>query len=193
MHPPMGDARPHRRQHNFRIRQLPEGRIPLHGKGPFRIPSIPSKEVPMIKFRSGDMFSGGHDVLVNTVNCVGVMGAGLALQFRRRFPLMHDRYREECRLGLVRPGRMNPHLEGTVLILNFPTKDHWRDPSRYEWIAEGLVSLRAWLSVQDGGSSAAIPPLGCGLGGLDWKVVRPMILEVMDGLDMEVCIYGPES
>lgn len=154
------------------------------------------------------------DILVNTVNCVGVMGKGLALAFKQRFPDMFEDYRRACRKGTLRPGQMhvwaNPHHpanglmsrsetntweqthQGTPrLIVNFPTKDHWRNPSQLPWIQEGLVDLVHVAQTHDI-ASIAVPPLGCGLGGLSWKTVRPMIEQTFTGLPLDVRIYTPQ-
>lgn len=123
---------------------------------------------------SGDLFESEAQTLANTVNCVGVMGKGIALEFRRRFPSMYDDYVERCQRGVVRPGRPYLHRGDDRWILNFPTKDDWRRPSRLEWVTRGLEDLvkhyREW-----GIASLPMPLLGCGLGGLDKTVVVPIL------------------
>lgn len=125
------------------------------------------------------------DILVNTVNCVGVMGAGVALAFKNRFPKMFQKYKEDCALGLYVPGSVNfiPFDDNPKrLICNFATKNHWKFDSQYEWIITGLYQLRNFLKYSDK-TSIAIPPLGCGLGGLDWVIVKKMIEDNLVGLD----------
>ena len=133
----------------------------------------------MIRFTQGDLFASGCEALVNPVNCVGVMGKGLALQFRSRFPANYEAYREACARGAVRPGRCFVFDAGAGrprVIVNFPTKRHWREPSRIEDIAAGLDDLAGVLRRHAIGS-VAIPPLGCGLGGLPWPRVRSLLLD----------------
>jgi O-acetyl-ADP-ribose deacetylase (regulator of RNase III) len=119
------------------------------------------------------------DAIVNTVNCVGVMGKGIALQFKNKWPDNFKAYAAACKSGSVRPGTMFVFDSGAIVrpnfIINFPTKDHWRGKSKIEFIRDGLVDLVVQikrLNIR----SIAIPPLGCGNGGLDWNDVRPMIV-----------------
>ena len=132
-----------------------------------------------IRIVQGDLLKQ-HDVdaIVNTVNCVGVMGKGIALQFKNKWPDNFEAYSRACKAGEVRTGHMMVFDAGAFAqphyIINFPTKQHWRDQSRIEFIAAGLVDLIAQvrrLAIR----SIAVPPLGCGYGGLDWVVVRPLI------------------
>lgn len=144
----------------------------------------------------GSIFAADTDAIVNTVNTVGVMGKGLALQFKHRYPDNFQAYTDACRRGDVRIGRVHvydrqqtgPHR----FIVNFPTKQHWRQPSDYRWIRDGLVDLRNMVDSY-GIESIAIPALGCGNGGLDWGVVRPLIARIMEPIgDFQVVIYPPE-
>ena len=131
----------------------------------------------MIRFTTGDIFAQPVDAVVNPVNCVGVMGRGLARQFKHRYPDAFVAYRDACARGRVLPGRMFVYATRTpqpAWIVHFPTKRHWRNPSAIEDIAAGLQDLAAAIP-RHGIASLAIPPLGCGLGGLDWRVVRSMI------------------
>ncbi|WP_257556043.1 macro domain-containing protein [Sphingobium sp. CFD-2] len=149
----------------------------------------------MIHFCQGDILNADADALVNTVNCVGVMGRGIALQFKNMFPGNYKDYAKACDRGEVQPGRMFIHETGELtsprFIVNFPTKRHWRGKSRIEDIESGLVALRADI-VRLGIRSIAIPPLGSGLGGLNWSDVRPRILEALEGLnDVRIDIYEP--
>ena len=133
----------------------------------------------MITVRSGDIFKSKAQTLVNTVNCVGVMGKGIALEFKKRFPEMFHDYVARCRRGEMRLGQ--PYLFKRLVepwILNFPTKDDWRSLTRLSDIRRGLEFLelhyRSWAII-----SLAVPPLGCGLGQLEWRVVGPDALPVL--------------
>jgi len=136
------------------------------------------------------------EAIVNTVNCVGVMGRGIALSFREAYPENYREYKKACAKGEVVPGRMFVHFAGDMFskkyIINFPTKRHWREKSRIEDIRSGLadlVSVIRELHIK----SVTIPPLGCGLGGLDWKVVRPIIESSVKELSgVEINIIEPE-
>ena len=133
----------------------------------------------MIRFVQGDLFASGCEALVNPVNCVGVMGRGLALQFRRRFPANFEAYREACTHREIQPGFchfFDADARQPRFIVNFPTKRHWRDRSRIEDIRAGLDDLALFL---DNATirSIAVPPLGCGLGGLPWPDVRSLLLD----------------
>ena len=147
----------------------------------------------MLEFTQGDMFEAPADIRVNTVNCVGVMGAGVALAFKQRYPEMFKDYQYACKDGQVRPGRMYvwKSLEGDWII-NFPTKRDWRDPSRYEDIEAGLDDLRAYLDGV-GPVTVALPALGCGHGGLDWDRVSAMIRDKLDGLDAHILVFAPSA
>jgi O-acetyl-ADP-ribose deacetylase (regulator of RNase III) len=149
----------------------------------------------MIKFLQGDILQANAQALVNTVNCVGFMGRGIALQFRRAYPENFKVYERACKHGELEPGQIlvytTGQLTGPKYVVNFPTKRHWRGKSRVEDIDAGLVAL-----VDDvrrlGIRSIAIPPLGCGLGGLDWADVRPRIERAFAAFDdVEVLIYEP--
>ena len=144
----------------------------------------------MIVERTGNLLRDDAQALVNTVNTVGVMGKGLALQFKRAFPGNYQAYVQACADHRVRPGKIfATSLDGDRWILNFPTKRHWRQPSRLEDIRSGLDDLvRVLVELEI--TSVAVPPLGCGNGGLDWDVVRPVIVERLGGLDVEVRLYG---
>lgn len=135
------------------------------------------------------------DAIVNTVNCVGVMGKGIALQFKNKWPANFRGYAAACKAGEVRPGRMFVHDSGGLVkpnyIINFPTKDHWRGKSRIEFIRDGLDDLVDRVR-KLGIRSIAIPPLGCGNGGLEWSRVRPMIEQAFSALpDVEVRLFEP--
>ena len=141
----------------------------------------------MIIDRKTTVFNSGCDAIVNTVNCRGVMGAGLALEFRLRYPEMFEQYKMDCKKGLVRIGELRKYESDGAMIINFPTKDHWREPSEISHIEKGLDYLvehyKEW-----GISSIAIPPLGCSNGGLDFNIVGPIIHDKLKDLDIEVVI-----
>lgn len=149
----------------------------------------------MIIETSGDLLKSDVDAIVNTVNCVGVMGKGIALQVKRRYPAVFDEYARECKLGNVRIGNMLPvptnELTGPTWVINFPTKTHWRARSRLSYIADGLLDLVRVVKAL-GLRSIAIPPLGAGNGGLNWADVGPMIREAFAHLDdVKVFLYAP--
>lgn len=144
---------------------------------------------------SGDLLAADVDALVNTVNCVGVMGKGIALQFKRRFPAVFKEYAAACRDGRVEVGHMlvvpTGLLDGPQWVINFPTKKHWRSPSRLEYIQAGLDDLKRALR-EHGIESVAIPPLGAGNGGLDWTAVEPLIVQSLGDLTgVRVVLYEP--
>jgi O-acetyl-ADP-ribose deacetylase (regulator of RNase III) len=136
----------------------------------------------MIRFHQGqDILQTTAEALVNPVNCVGVMGAGLALQVKRAFPGNFTAYAEACARGDVRLGRVflhdrGPDQPGPRYIVNFPTKAHWQDQSRCPAIRAGLADL-VNVVAQKGITSIAVPKLGCGLGGLRWEEVQPLVIE----------------
>jgi O-acetyl-ADP-ribose deacetylase (regulator of RNase III)/uncharacterized protein YwgA len=145
----------------------------------------------MIKVMIGDLFASKMQTFVNTVNCVGVMGKGLALEFKRRFPDMFADYEQHYRRGEVRLGK--PYLFKRLLppwILLFPTKDHWRSVSSLDAIEEGLQYLESkykeW-SIE----SLAVPPLGCGLGELEWSIVGPTLYRHLSKLNIPIELYAP--
>ena len=150
----------------------------------------------MIKLTQGDLLKqNDDDAIVNTVNCVGVMGKGIALQFKNKWPDNFAEYAAACKAGQVRPGRMFIHDSGGLVkpnyIINFPTKDHWRGASKMAFIRDGLVDLVTQVR-RLGIRSIAIPPLGCGNGGLDWTEVRPLIEASFEELpDVEVRLFEP--
>jgi len=145
----------------------------------------------MIKVLIGDMFKSQAQTLVNTVNCVGVMGKGIALEFKKRFPEMYEDYLRRCKAGEVKLGQ--PYLYRRLVppwVLNFPTKDHWRSVSRLEDIVRGLRFLERHYR-QWGITSLAVPPLGCGHGQLDWTVVGPTLFRRLKRLNIPVELYAP--
>ncbi len=151
----------------------------------------------MIRFTQGNLLDADVDAVVNTVNTVGVMGKGIALMFKERYPENFKDYAAACKRGAVRTGRMfvtrSSELGGPRWIINFPTKQHWRGSSKLEWINEGLNDLKKVL-VEQGIQSVAIPPLGSGNGGLEWSDVRPLIQSVLADLNgVDVLVYEPTA
>lgn len=149
----------------------------------------------MIHFTSGNLLDAKTEAIINTVNTVGVMGKGIALMFKERYPENFKAYAAACKSGEVHPGKMfvtpGVELDGPRWIINFPTKKHWRYPTKIEWVEEGLEDLKRFL-VENDVKSVAVPPLGCGNGGLDWNVVRSMIEAALTDLNgVEVYIYEP--
>lgn len=144
---------------------------------------------------SGDLLESGCDVLVNPVNCVGVMGAGLALAFKRSYPSMFAAYAEACRRRQVALGAVwvwqNPLGWRHEVVVCLPTKAHWRDGSRVEDIDSGLRSLRRYLDAADPELTVAVPMLGAGLGGLSVEQVAPLIRERLSGAHQAVYLYAP--
>jgi len=151
-----------------------------------------------IRYEHGDLLSAPAEAVVNTVNTRGVMGKGIALQVKQRWPEVDRAYRAASKRGEVTLGHM--HLvergglgDGPRFVINFPTKDHWRSRSKLSDIEAGLVDLRTTIE-KLGLRSIAIPPLGCGNGGLDWADVRPLIDAALDDLDcVDVIVYPPEG
>lgn len=146
----------------------------------------------MIKVLIGDIFESKADVLVNTVNCVGVMGKGIAKIFKEKYPTMFLKYLDECNNGLIKPGHIYPYYENNKLkIINFTTKDHWRNSSKIEYISDGLDEfIDNYKSL--GIKSIAFPPLGCGNGGLKWEGIGPLIYNKLIHLDdIDIEIYAP--
>lgn len=151
----------------------------------------------MIERTTGNLLNVEADALVNTVNCVGVMGKGIALQFKQAFPEMFKAYQRACKSGTVIPGQMHVYptgaLVGPKFIINFPTKRHWRGKSLLEDIESGFVDLvRQVQSLHL--RSIAIPALGSGNGGLDWLIVRALIERSFEALpDVQVLLFEPVS
>ncbi|MBS1026843.1 type II toxin-antitoxin system antitoxin DNA ADP-ribosyl glycohydrolase DarG [Gluconobacter albidus] len=153
-----------------------------------------------LRVKKGDMFAEPVEALVNTVNCVGVMGKGVALEFKNRWPANFRAYKSLCDVKGLQPGKMfvfdTKELfasEGPRYLINFPTKAHWRSQSKMEYIENGLDALVA--AIQEYAiTSIAIPPLGCGNGGLDWSEVQPLIeskLSVLNGVN--IVLFAPQQ
>lgn len=151
----------------------------------------------MIRFTQGNLLEADAEALVNTVNTVGVMGKGVALMFKERFPENFKAYERACKDKRVRLGEVfateRKDLLGPKWIINFPTKGHWRYPSRIEWIQRGLVDLARFIREKNI-RSVAIPPLGSGNGGLNWPEVKLVIMEALAGLEgVDIIIYEPTA
>lgn len=145
----------------------------------------------MITFVQGSLFDSPAQVITNTVNCVGVMGKGVAREFKRRLPAMFEDYRAKCAAGAVRLGEPYLWEDDATQVLNFPTKDHWRGRSKLEYIEAGLRYL-AENHASLGIHSLAMPPLGCGNGGLEWHDVKQLMVRYLEPLpDLEVYVYEP--
>ena len=149
----------------------------------------------MMRFVQGNLLEASVEALVNTVNTVGVMGKGIALMFKEAFPANFLAYEEACERLEIKIGRMfvteTGALSGPRWIINFPTKKHWRQPSKLEWIIEGLGDLRRVIQ-QNHIRSIALPPLGSGNGGLEWREVRQQVERVLGDLeDVDVLVYEP--
>lgn len=151
----------------------------------------------MIRYTTGNLLEAPAEALVNTVNTVGVMGKGIALMFRERFPINYKRYQQACKAGEVRVGQMfateTGELDGPRWVVNFPTKQDWRGKSQLKWVVDGLAALRQFI-VEHQVRSIALPPLGAGNGGLNWSVVRPQIEQVLGDLpDVEILVFEPTA
>lgn len=147
----------------------------------------------MIKVKIGNIFESQMQTKVNTVNCTGIMGKGIAKEFKKICPEMFEDYVERCKSREIKPGE--PYLYEDIFgvkIVNFPTKDHWRALSKVEYVVKGLdVFIRNY---RDWGiESVAFPPLGCGNGGLEWEVVGPIMYQKLNGLDIDIEIFAPFS
>lgn len=149
----------------------------------------------MIKYITGNIFDSNAQALVNTVNTVGVMGKGIALQFKKEFPKNYKKYVKACKDKSFSIGKLlviddESIYTGRKIIINFPTKKNWRNPSEYSYIEEGLNQL-VELIQQKSIKSIAIPPLGAGNGGLDWKKVKAILESKLKSLNCDVFIYEP--
>ncbi|WP_317056412.1 type II toxin-antitoxin system antitoxin DNA ADP-ribosyl glycohydrolase DarG [Roseovarius rhodophyticola] len=153
-----------------------------------------------IKFKNGDMFSEPVEALVNTVNCVGVMGKGVALEFKNRWPANFKAYKKLCDAKGLKPGQIfvfdTQELfpgNGPRFLINLPTKAHWRSKSKLSYVEDGLDALVETVEKFEI-KSIALPPLGCGNGGLDWEDVKPLIVSKLEPLtDVEIVVFSPKG
>lgn len=151
----------------------------------------------MLEFVKGDFFDFDADIRINTVNCVGVMGAGVALAFKKKYPEMFKEYARQCKEKEIAPGKPTVWKQGDMFskgieIINFPTKNHWRNPSEYEYIEDGLIWLSNYLKNKEG-LTITLPALGCGHGGLDWGKVKRLILKYLEKTSNNILVFEPEA
>lgn len=151
----------------------------------------------MIEYVSGNFFDYDADIRINTVNCVGVMGAGVALEFKNRYPEMFKSYVKVCKENQIAPGK--PYvweeydLFSRCIIINLPTKLHWKNPSEYEYIEADLLWLKEYLMDKNENCVVTLPALGCGHGGLDWGIVKKQIVYYLGDLRAKVLVFEPAS
>lgn len=146
----------------------------------------------MLRFCRGSVFQSDAKVLVNPVNCVGVMGAGLALQFKQSFPGDFEDYRYHCNRKQLVPGGVLFTLRdrSTPTLAHLATKNHWKQGSQIQWIEQGLLALKLGMMSRHL-NSVALPAIGCGLGGLEWALVRERIEQAFEGTDFNVEVFEP--
>lgn len=142
----------------------------------------------MIEYIEGDIFNSPAQVIVNTVNTVGVMGKGLALSFKNKYPQMFESYKKVCDKKLLKTGKLLLYYSPDHWILSFPTKEHWRNPSRLEYIEAGLIKFTNCYA-QKNITSIAFPKLGCGNGELNWDDVKPIMEKYLKPLPIDIYIY----
>lgn len=141
-----------------------------------------------LHYLKGDIFTSKAQVIVNPVNCKGIMGKGLALAFKQRYPAMFATYQQECKTGTLAIGKPTLYQATTPWILNFPTKDHWRDPSKLAYLEKGLAYLVAHYK-EMGIQSIAFPRLGVGLGMLSWDDVDPLMVRYLTQIEIPISIF----
>lgn len=141
----------------------------------------------MISYYNGTVFNCDAHAKVNTVNCLGVMGAGIALEFSLRYPDMYEDYVDKCKNNIIRVGKMDYYKVNDTIIVNFPTKWHFKYPSKIEWIEDGLIDFVATYK-EKGIRSIAFPKLGTNNGGLDWERVKTLMEKYLDPIDITVYI-----
>jgi len=170
---------------------LPTDRKSIEDPAPNPIPPLMITEIP-----NGDLFTSKADIFINPVNCAGVMGKGLAAQFKQRFPHYFDQYKCLCERGLLNVGEpyvtYTPHCP--KWIISFPTKRHWKERSQLKWIQSGMARVSPALRLLS--SSMAVPALGCGEGGLAWDDVRPILYAALKPLaeaGMTIELYPPQE
>lgn len=159
--------------------------------------SVPRLVFLVIEFKQGNLLEANVEAVVNTVNSVGIMGKGIALMFKERFPDNFESYKKACENQEIRIGKMfvseNKEIFGPKWVVNFPTKTHWRVQTKHEWIEEGLHDL-VRVIMDKKISSIAIPPLGCGNGGLNWRDVKPLIVAALENIEgLEAVVYEPTA
>jgi O-acetyl-ADP-ribose deacetylase (regulator of RNase III) len=142
-----------------------------------------------IKITTGNLLTSNCNILINTVNCVGVMGAGIALAFKKQYPTMYKQYVNDCANDIYNPGDIYEYRINSRIIINFTTKNHWRNDSELEWIENGLIKLRDYLTETT--YSVAIPALGCSNGNLNWNDVKELITRYLGDLDNTIYLFPP--
>jgi len=147
----------------------------------------------MIEFVKGNIFDSETEAIVNAVNTVGIMGKGIALEFKKRYPENFKVYKNACETGTLKTGSVLvvKEYDGKIII-NFPTKAHWKDASKLKYIIDGLESLKSMVLNQNI-KSLALPAIGCGLGGLKWEVVKELIKKDLSHLDANIFVYEPRD
>ncbi len=149
-----------------------------------------------VEYVPGDILEATTEAVLNPVNCIGLMGAGLAKQFRNKYPNMFKHYSDACRRGVLAPGRLliydRETFDPPFYIINFPTKNDWRQPSKLEYIESGLIALVRILKPM-GVNSISVPKLGCGLGELDWEDVNSLIKKYLSDVDCQVMVYAEDT
>lgn len=151
----------------------------------------------MIQFTKGNILESKADALINTVNTVGVMGKGIALQFKKTFPNNYQSYQKACKDGSIETGKLFVSKDSSIstgekYIINFPTKTHWRKPSEYDYIKSGLIDLKRIIR-EHNIKSIAIPPLGAGNGGLNWEIVKELITSYLEDEEVEIIVFEPTN
>ena len=142
----------------------------------------------MIRYVKGNIFDSKMETIVNPVNCIGVMGKGLALEFRKRYPALFLSYKSACARKLISPGKVYVSNQQDKKVLLFPTKEHWKYPSKNEYIDSGLGYFsKNYKALKI--TSCAFPRIGCGLGGLEWEKVKALIEKHLGDLDIEIEVY----
>lgn len=147
----------------------------------------------MIHFMGkSDYWDTPADIRVNTVNCVGVMGKGIALEFKNRYPQMFEHYRKACAKQYITPGQLWAFDGYEALeIWNVATKDHWRNPSKFEWVESAIIEMKQRLLLLDGAYHITVPALGCGNGGLNWLEVAERIVQHLTGMPHHIYVFNP--
>ena len=148
----------------------------------------------MLEFVQRDIFKSEADYLVNTINCVGVMGAGIALQVKKQFPAEFSEYKKACDKKLLVPGKVYVFNDViSPVIIHMTTKNHWINPSKMEYIQNGLISLKEYFETEKDNVVVALPAIGCGYGGLNWSQVKENIISELDDMNenVKVVVHEP--
>ena len=146
----------------------------------------------MLHFVSGNLFDGHYDAIVNPVNCVGVMGKGLALEFKNRYPANFVHYKDACAKRQLKAGGILVFEENGQTIINAATKYHWRNPSERTWVDANCRNIAEWCVANPDIRSVAIPKLGCGLGGLEWLDVRKIVKHHLSACPQNIYVFGED-